>query len=48
MPPNVGSIVRTAAMNSSVLPVLEAQVEHVDIGEILEQDALAFHDRLAA
>ena len=25
---------------------LEAQVEHVDIGEILEQDALAFHDRL--
>ena len=24
---------------------LEAQVEHVDIGEILEQDALAFHNR---
>ena len=25
---------------------LEAQVEHVDIGEILEQDALTFHNRL--
>ena len=25
---------------------LEAQVEHVDVCEILEQDALAFHDRL--
>ena len=34
-------------MTSSGSSVAEFDVEDVDVGEALEQDALAFHDRLA-
>ena len=47
MPPKVGSRIWQVRMISSAFARGEFDIEHVDIGEALEQDGLAFHDGLA-
>jgi hypothetical protein len=49
MPPNVGEIeARTQSMNFFGSVVVDLDVDGIDVGEALEEDALAFHDGLAA
>ena len=47
MPPKVGSSNWQARMTSFGIFGGQLDVEDIDIGEAFEQDALAFHDRLA-
>ena len=47
MPPKVGSRIWQVRMISSGSSRVQLDIEHVDIGEAFEQDALAFHDGLA-
>ena len=47
MPPNVGAIRATVSMNSVGSVRVHLDVEDVDVGEALEEDALALHDGLA-
>ena len=47
MPPNVGSSAATTSISWSRIVRGDLDVEHVDAGEFLEQDRLAFHHRLA-
>ena len=46
MAPNVGSSAATTSTAGGVVGV-HLDVEHVDAGELLEQDRLALHHRLA-
>ena len=46
MPPNVGSSRATASTNGLDLLLRHLDVEDVDAGEFLEENGLAFHDRL--
>ena len=47
MPPKVGSSIWQVRMISSAFVGGQLDIEHVDIGEAFEEDALAFHDGLA-
>ena len=47
MPPNVGSSAATVSMKRVDVLRVELEVEHVDVGELLEQAGLALHHRLA-
>ena len=47
MPPNVGSSAATTSTSAVRLSRRDLDVEDVDAGELLEQDRLAFHYRLA-
>ena len=47
MPPTVGSRSWQNLMTSSRILGADLEVEDVDVGELLEEIALAFHDRLA-
>jgi hypothetical protein len=47
MPPKVGSSAATISTSLSGSSLVDLDVEHVDAGELLEQDRLAFHHRLA-
>ena len=46
MPPKVGSRSRQTLITSSGSSRVDLDVEHIDIGKALEEDPLAFHDRL--
>ena len=47
MPPKVGEIISQKRIISSTSCVSTLDVEDVDVGKALEENALAFHDRLA-
>jgi hypothetical protein len=47
MPPKVGSSAPTTSTNLSTSRLVDLDVEHVDAGELLEEDGLALHHRLA-
>ena len=47
MPPKVGSSAATTVDHVIDVVRVDLDVEHVDAGEFLEQDRLAFHHRLA-
>ena len=47
MPPKVGSSATMMSTSLSTFSLGDLDVEHVDAGEFLEQDRLAFHHRLA-
>jgi hypothetical protein len=46
MPPKVGSSAATTSTKRSTSGFVDLDVEHVDAGELLEQDRLALHHRL--
>ena len=46
MPPKVGSSAATVSTTRSMVVGGDLDVEHVDVGELLEQHRLAFHHRL--
>ena len=46
MPPKVGAMAATAATIWSTVLRVQLDVEHVDVGEPLEEDRLALHDGL--
>ena len=47
MPPNVGSSAATMSTELVDVVLVDLEVEHVDVGELLEQAGLALHHRLA-
>ena len=46
MPPKVGAIRATVSTKASASVRVDLDVEDVDVGEALEEDALALHDGL--